>query len=124
MVPERRNDFLKVTKGDLDSGPQHARVLSPLAPGGKHEPWGSLGDLAGLEGEGGSEEVAGHEAGVGGGGGSLCPECQRPRSVVCLEEVNNQLSRKKKKKKKPSSEVFANIRGVNVPTVAYYKLSV
>lgn len=85
-------------------------------------PGEGLEDLAGLEGEGGSEEVAGHEAGAGGGGGSLRPECQRPRSVVCLEEVNNQLSRKKKKK--PSSEVFANIRGVNVPTVAYYKLSV
>lgn len=123
--PERRNNFLKVTKADVDSGLQHARVLSPLAPGGKHEPWGRpegpgrFGEQ--LEEEGGSKEVAGHEAGVDGGGGSLCPECQRPSSVVSLKELNNQLSRKKKR---PSSEVFANIRGVSVPTVAYYKLSV
>lgn len=34
-----------------------------------------------LEGEDRREEVAGHEAGVD--GGSICPECQRPHSVVC-----------------------------------------
>lgn len=51
MGPERRNDFLKVTKVDLDSGPQHARVLSLLAPGGKHEPWGRPGGPGRFGGE-------------------------------------------------------------------------
>lgn len=105
--------------------------VAPLGLNGGHKPAFPLGgsrreDLLGLvsswrERVGEREEIAGHEAevGGGGGGGSLCPKCHRLSLVVCWWVWNSQLPGKRK-----SPEVFADFRGVRVPTVAHLKLCV